>query len=183
MRFLITALALSPFMAVPIHAQTANPELVYPLIQKHGGVVPLGDAAQPPRANSKLVLDITAGEVHKTGVLEPLEKAARIANIYAQAGVGPGQGMQLTLILHGKATKAALSDEAFHKHEGQAKNPNLPLLEQLRKAGVEVYVCGQALAYNHYAIDEVAPAITVANSAVSVNVNKQLEGYAYLPFH
>ena len=39
-------------------AQTSKAEYVYPLIKGYGGVVKLADAAQTPRANSKVVIDI-----------------------------------------------------------------------------------------------------------------------------
>ncbi|WP_186775205.1 DsrE family protein [Allorhodopirellula solitaria] len=116
-------------------------------------------------------------------MLEPLFKAARIANLYAQAGVGPKQGMQLALVLHGDATKAALSNTGYQQHFGQEKNPNLPLIQQLTQAGVKVFVCGQALAHHKYALEKVTSSVTVTDSAASVNVNKQLDGFAYLPFH
>ncbi|MDW7772113.1 MAG: DsrE family protein [Desulfobulbaceae bacterium] len=48
---------------------------------------------------------------------------------------------------------------------------------------MEIYVCGQALAHQGYRTDEVLPEVTVAVSAATVNINKQMEGYAYIPFH
>ena len=61
-------------------------------------------------------------------------------------------------------------------------NPNLELITRLKKAGVEIYVCGQALAHHGYATNEVAPEVKVAVSAATVNINLQMDGYAYLPF-
>jgi hypothetical protein len=95
----------------------------------------------------------------------------------------------MAIILHGPATKAALKDDAIEKHsnpyarsQGATKNPNLELMRQLTKAGVEIYVCGQALAHHGYGTDEVAPDVTVAVSAATVNINLQMDGYAYIPF-
>jgi intracellular sulfur oxidation DsrE/DsrF family protein len=44
-------------------------------------------------------------------------------------------------------------------------------------------VCGQAMAHQGYGRDEVIPAVIIAVSAATVNINKQMEGYAYIPFH
>ena len=92
--------------------------------------------------------------------------------------------------LHGAATKAALNDNAYAKHtkpyaraKGTTKNPNLALIRQLDKAGVKIYVCGQAMAYNGFAADEVAPEVVVAVSAAITIINSQMDDYAYLPFH
>lgn len=168
---------------------TGSPQYQYPLIQGHGGIVVLPEVAEQPQKNSKVIIDITSGEM--TGdVLKGFDRAALISNQYAQAGVGPKQGMKMAVILHGEATKAALTHEAYKKQAssyarqaGLEGNPNLDLIERLNEAGVEIYVCGQALAHHGFATEEVASAATVAVSAATVNINKQMDGYAYLPFH
>ncbi len=95
----------------------------------------------------------------------------------------------MAIILHGPATKAALSHEGYAKHtdsyladKGKTKNPNLELLAKLQEAGVEIFVCGQALAHQGYATSEVASEVKVAVSAATVNINFQMDGYAYIPF-
>lgn len=168
---------------------TVQPKFENPLIKEHGGIVVLPDAAHQPRNNARALLDITSDE--KTGkVLKGFDRAALILNQYTQAQAGPENGFKMAIILHGPATQSALSDEGFARHskpyalaQGAGKNPNLNLIRQLRKAGVEIYVCGQALAHQGYAIEEVAPEVTVAVSAATVNIGLQNDGYAYLPFH
>ena len=102
-------------------------------------------------------------------------------NQFASAGIRPDQ-VQMVIVLHGPATKAALSHDAYAKRSGGEKNPNLDLISHLRKAGVEVFVCGQALAHRNFGIHEGAPEVTVAFSAATVNINRQADGYAYIPF-
>lgn len=180
-------LALVSFAAVP--DLTGDPMFQYPLIKEHGGIVVLPDAAQQPKQNSKVVLDIISDK--KSGkVITGFDRAALILNQYTQANAGTENGLKLSIILHGPATQAALSDEGYARHtepyardQGSGKNPNLDLIRQLKKAGVEIYVCGQALAHHGYGTDEVAPEVTVAVSAATVNINLQTDGYAYIPFH
>jgi intracellular sulfur oxidation DsrE/DsrF family protein len=92
--------------------------------------------------------------------------------------------MDLALVLHGDATKAALTNKSFALRTGEAgTNPNLSLLRELKQAGVKVYVCAQALAHHQFPPDEVAEPVTVAASAATVTVDRQMAGYAYVPFH
>jgi intracellular sulfur oxidation DsrE/DsrF family protein len=158
-----------------------EPTFSYPLIKGYGGVVPLAQAAEQPRRGAKIVFDITVdsppGEVNRG-----LESVARYLNLNAQAGHSPSD-CKLTLVMHGGATKCALADDAYQRHAGAGPNPNLPLLRELKQCGVEVFVCGQSLARNRFPASEVASEVTVALSAMTVSVNKQRSGYAYLAVH
>jgi intracellular sulfur oxidation DsrE/DsrF family protein len=182
------------FAAISIaKAQNADPatsaDFQYPLIKGHGAIIAVPEASEQPKKNSKVLLDITSDEM-SGGVIKGFDRAALILNQYTQAGAGTDNGFKMALILHGAATKAALSDEAYTKHSkpydrasGTDKNPNLELLQDLKKHGVEIFVCAQALAHHGYAMDEVAKPVTTAVSAATVNINKQMEGYASIPFH
>jgi intracellular sulfur oxidation DsrE/DsrF family protein len=162
-------------------ARADEPIFSFPLIQGFGGVVMLPQATEQPRKGAKVVFDITA-ESKPDEVNRGLESVARYLNLNAQAG-NAASDAKLALVLHGGATKCALSDEAFRRHTKAEINPNLPLLRELKKQGVEVLVCGQSLARNRYLTSDVASELTVAVSAMTVNVNKQLAGYAYLSIH
>ncbi len=154
---------------------------VHPKIQSFGRVVCLPDAAEQPRADSRICVDITT-EGPDSGVNPGVMKLARFVNIYAGAGREPAN-VAITAVLHGKATTAALSDAAYAKKFGSQGNPNLPLLRELKAAGLEVYVCGQALAGLDIPRDDVASEVQVAVSALTVNVNRQMDGFAYIPLH
>ncbi|TWT90350.1 DsrE/DsrF-like family protein [Pseudobythopirellula maris] len=168
---------------------TGDPQYKHPVIENHGGIVVLPEAAHQPKRKSKVILDITSDG--KSGsVVKGFDRAALILNQYTQAKAGWENGFKMAIILHGSATKAALSHEGFAKHtnsyltdKGKTKNPNLELMAGLKKAGVEIFVCGQALAHHGYATNEVASEAKVAVSAATLNISLQMEGYAYLPFH
>ena len=81
-----------------------------------------------------------------------------------------------------KKNSKVILDITYMTDLGKTKNPNLELIGQLKKAGVEIFVCGQALAHHSYATSEVAPGVKVAVSAATVNINLQMDGYAYIPF-
>jgi intracellular sulfur oxidation DsrE/DsrF family protein len=153
--------------------------LIYPLVPGHGGIVPLPQAAEQPRKGAKAVFDITAdakpGEVNRG-----LGQIARLLNLYGAAGLKAAD-VQIAAVCHGPADKAVLSDAAYFARFKVAANPNLPLIRDLRKAGVEVLVCGQSLHELGFKPEEVAHEVPVADSAMLVLVNKQADGYAYIP--
>jgi intracellular sulfur oxidation DsrE/DsrF family protein len=162
-------------------ARAEEPTFSYPLIAGYGGVASLPRAVEQPSKGVKVVFDITA-DTKPDEVNRGLESVARYLNLNAQAGNAAGD-VKLALVLHGGATKCALSDEAFRRHTKMEANPNLPLVRELKKHGVEVLVCGQSLVRNKYPPADVAREFTIAASAMTVNVNKQSAGYAYLSIH
>lgn len=58
-------------------------------------------------------------------------------------------------------------------------NPNLKLIAALRKAGVKVEVCGQALSELHIANTTVNPQVTITLSALSDLAIWGDRGYAF----
>ncbi|MEO8353227.1 MAG: DsrE family protein [Chthoniobacteraceae bacterium] len=158
--------------------KTSAPKYVTPAIEGYGKIVRLPDAAVQPEKGSKVVIDVTSDKTEGE-VLKALDKAAAYFNLYA-ASDAP---IKMTVVLHGGATRAALTDAAYAKRKDGAKNPNLDLIRKLKDKGVEVFVCGQALAHDEIGTDEVASEVIVATSAATVAITRQKDGYAYLPFY
>lgn len=160
----------------------AKPELQFPVIEGFGGVVPISGRAELPTAGARVVLDITVGSKSPEAVNGGLERAARLLNLYGAAGL-QASDLQLTLVLHGEATRAVLSDVAFQQRFKQDTNPSLPLIQLLQNAGVEIFVCSQALHSKGFAEQEVSDNIPLATSAMTVIMNRQADGFSYLPVH
>jgi intracellular sulfur oxidation DsrE/DsrF family protein len=154
------------------------PELEYPKIKGHGGVFRIAGEPELPRGGSKVVVDVTSGE-QDGGVNKGFARAARFVNLFALGGV---EDFQMAIVLHGAATKEALSDEAYPKLFNKP-NPNRELIGQLRAAGVEILVCGQALNHAGYDPAQTASEIKVALSAATAIIHRQMQGFAYLPIH
>jgi intracellular sulfur oxidation DsrE/DsrF family protein len=155
--------------------------LYFPQIEHFGGIVRMAEAAEPPRRGAKVVFDITA-ESKPDEMNKGLESVARYLNLNADVGLTPAD-VKLAIVLHGAGTIAATRDGVYAKRTGAMKNPNRELIRQLRACGVEVFVCGQSLARNNFVPSDVAEQISIATSAMTVNVNKQQDGYAYLSIH
>ncbi len=159
--------------------EPAATKLVFPIIPNAGGVVPLPKAAEQPRKGAKVVFDVTA-DSKPTDINKGLERAARLLNLYGAAGLKVSD-VKIALVFHGEATKTALTDEAYKAKFGIEKNPNAALIRDLQNAGVEVFVCGQALNYKGFKEADVAKDISVAAAALTVIINRQTDGYAYVP--
>ncbi len=157
---------------------TRNPRYEFPVIKEYGGTLALPAAAEQPRKGGKILYDVKAANY-----MPALNAVATHINSYANAGIKSPADLKLAIVFHGPATRAVLSEQAFPGYYNSAKNSALPLLRQLKQAGVEIFVCGQALGHHHYGLSEVAPEVTVAVSALTVTTNKQMDGYGYLPFH
>jgi ubiquinone/menaquinone biosynthesis C-methylase UbiE/intracellular sulfur oxidation DsrE/DsrF family protein len=163
---------------VPVAAAPAS-KLEFPIIPKHGGVLPRPKAVEQPRAGAKVVFDATA-DAKPADVNKGLDRVARLLNLYGVTGL-TAQDVKITIVLHGEATKSVLNDAAYKERFQVEQNPNLPLIRELQKAGVEVLVCGQALKYKGFPDGEVADGVPIAAAALTVVVNKQTDGYSYIP--
>jgi intracellular sulfur oxidation DsrE/DsrF family protein/precorrin-6B methylase 2 len=163
-------------------AQTdGSTPLVHPIIARYGGVVASPNAVEQPRSGGKVVLDVTA-DSRPDELNKGLDRVARLLNLYGAAGL-QATDIKITVVFHGEATKTILNDAAYRQRFQVERNPNLPLMDELQKAGVEVLVCRQALNYKGIAESEVAAQVQVAAAALTVNINKQQAGYAYIPIH
>ena len=176
-----TVLPADPASApVPATSPVVDANLLFPIIEGYGGVVVVADAVEPPRAGMKLVLDVTSEAKKPEDINKGLDRAARLLNLYGTAGL-KSSDISMTVVLHGEATKCVLSDEAWESRLQMKHNPNLRLIRLLQKAGVEVMVCGQALSYKKIEHSEVAGEIPVAAAALTVLLNRQEDGFAYVP--
>lgn len=181
MTYLFAVISALAVFGSRILANSATSRFVTPAIPNHGKVVRLPDAAEQPQNGAKICVDLTTGGPREK-INAAVEKVARFVNIYAGAGRKPAKA-RITVVLHGEATAVALNDASYAKRFGTRTNPNLPLVRKLKIAGVEFFVCGQALAHKKFSHAEVSGDVTIAVSALTVSVNRQQRGYAYIPLH
>lgn len=153
-----------------------------PVIHEYGEVYAVPDPAKTgdPKKGLRAVFDVKLGADDPREVNVRIETVARYLNMHAAAGY-PRDRTRATLVLHGTASRDALTDEAYHKRF-TTDNPNRDLLEQLRAAGVEIYLCGQSAAVRGFEREELAPAAEMALSAMTVLIQRQSKGYALIAF-
>jgi intracellular sulfur oxidation DsrE/DsrF family protein len=152
-----------------------------PAIQSAGRIHSLPQSAYQPnrKATYKVVFWLTKAADKPDGLSPALERLARTVNLYVGAGV-PLNHLKFIAVTSGPATAIALDDAHYRKQYGTA-NPNLPVIEELRKAGIDITVCAQAVAERHYQYDWIDPHVKVALSALTTIIDLQQEGYALVP--
>jgi len=152
------------------------------MIKNYGSIHELPDAAvQPdPKLDYKIVYSITKPAEKKDQQNSGLLHIARTINLYEWAGIPVGK-MHLAGVVHGPATPIVLSNQIY-KQKFDRDNPDLDLIDQLSRAGVELFICGQSLLSYGYERDALAPGVTFALSALTVLPTYQLKGYALLNY-
>jgi len=170
-------------MARPSAAQNTQEDLhAGPVIEQFGQHVDLPGAEFATRTDSVYKV---AMEIHQplTAPERPhprLNVAARLVNMLAHAGT-PLENVRVTVVLHGGGGSAALTNEGYRKRY-KIDNPNIPLLEALVEAGVEVFLCEQSRTITGVQADEVVAPVKSALSAITTVLALQLEGYQFLTY-
>lgn len=143
------------------------------------GFGPVYDIEDPdvvtPAGPLRAIFDVTESGSAPGELNRRIESVARFLNMHARAGVDPDD-LHVVLILHGGAGKDALSDAGYGARHGMA-NPNLPLLEALAEAGVDVVLCGQTMSARGFGRNELAAPVKVALSAMTAMLLYQARGY------
>ena len=152
-----------------------------PVISPAGKIHALPKAAYRPDPGEthRIVFSVTKEAEGPTKVNPGLERVARTVNLYASAGVALDH-LHFVAVLYGPATPAALADAQYRARFG-VDNPNLEVVRQLRKAGVDVSVCGQAVAEKEFSYNWITPEFTLSLSALTTIATLESKGYALVP--
>lgn len=180
MKVLGVAISLALATMLTASAWASGVKWTYPAIAGFGPVHPLPNAAVQPSKSAiyKVVFDVTAKSKDMSKPNPGLDHVARAVNVFASAGV-PLSHLKFIAVVHGPATASVLNNEHYHGKYG-TNNPNIPLIAALKKAGVKVEVCGQALADNSYEHAWVNRDVTITLSALSDLIIYGHQGYAYV---
>ncbi len=173
----LAGLVIAMWLAPAAGAQPLVDRVEGPVIDGFGATYPLEALDVPPPTDQpyRLLFDISTSPDAPDAVSTQLNTVARFLNMHARAGVPPEQ-MQLAVVLHGTAGKYALDRDAY-RAQYDVDNTNLALLEALHAAGVDVYLCGQTAMHRGLPPDELAPAVDLALSALTVIATLDAEGY------
>lgn len=166
--------------AKPAVARPAG-TLQFPRIAGAGGVYALPANVDMPAVGvvHRVLIDATAAETTASGTNRHLDAAARAVNLYALAKVPP-KNLKVAVVVHGKATPLVLSDASYLQHFGKP-NPDAALIAQLHRAGVEFFVCGQALTHQGHVAADARDDVRVSLSAMTKLVELQAAGYGLIP--
>lgn len=128
--------------------------------------------------SNKIVFQINHndGDIRKPNL--GLERVARVTNLYYAAGV-PLDQLKFVVSINGDAVSAALNNDQFSKAYG-VDNPNLKLISELKKAGVQVTICDQSVAFHQLDRNWIDPMVTHTISSGTTVATLENSGYAFL---
>ena len=167
---------------ITIKAQSNKPK-TGPIIDDYGASYSIKKADLKLKKGKvyKVIFDVYTDN-SKEGKVNPLlNTVARYLNMHGQQGIKV-ENMKVAVILHGAATKSALSNKAYEKKYA-INNPNTELIEALQQEDVEIYVCGQSFLFNKFDLDDVSENVKVSLSALTALVEYQSNGYQIINFN
>ena len=128
--------------------------------------------------SNKIVFQINRneGDIRKPNL--GLERVARVTNLYYAAGV-PLDQLKFVVSINGDAVSSALNNDQFSKAYG-VDNPNLKLISELKKAGVQVTICDQSVAFHQLDRNWIDPMVTHTISSGTTVATLENSGYAFL---
>ncbi len=186
-KFLTLILLVSLASQVNSFAQMTMPDhikdkMTYPVLDfaPWVGVIPILDPVMPydPALTYKIAIDIYGTFKDSAMVYEPFTEIARTYNLHIANGV-PAEKIKIAAIVHGGLSRAVLSNEAYKEKYG-IDNPNILALQELKKVGVEFYLCGQSMSFLKIPQEDITPEVKVAISAKTTFVALDQMGYTYM---
>ncbi len=160
---------------------SAPPRQPGEVVPHYGGTFDVPDATLRPPKDQDLKLRFDVRDGAEPGDLnQQFDTVARFVNMQSRAGVPRGR-VKAALVVHGTAGKDLLTDSEYRTRYGKA-NPNLRLLDELKAAGVRIYLCGQTSVGRNLPRAVVTPAAEIALSAMVAHLVLDNEGYVLNPF-
>jgi intracellular sulfur oxidation DsrE/DsrF family protein len=160
-------------------AQTKN---LSPIIPEADGFVIIKNAKIQPDKKKvyKAIFDATKFSNDSSKILPTLNNAGSELNALGVCGI-PINHAKFIIVFHGAAINGILTNEHYKNKYG-TDNPNLKILSELKKSGVQLYVCGQNLLSENIDVKSISPDITIASDALIVLMTFQNEGYALMNY-
>ena len=109
-----------------------------------------------------------------------IETAARFLNMHAQSGV-PAEQMKIALVIHNKASKDIITNEAYQKRYG-INNPNYDLVKALLNVGAQIIFCGQSSLSRGFPKEELIDGVQMSLSAMTALIQLQDKDYKLIKF-
>jgi intracellular sulfur oxidation DsrE/DsrF family protein len=132
-----------------------------------------------PKMTYKVVFDIASAAPKIEEVNPGLTGVVRYLNTLAKNGV-PADHRKIAVVLHQKATEIILNNEAFRARNDGHDNPNISLIQSMKKAGIDFRVCGQSVLANKIDPKTILPEIQLDLWALTTLVNLELRGYVHV---
>jgi len=124
----------------------------------------------------KILFDADKGADKPDEINPTLLTAGRFVNTLAKYGVPPDH-QKIVVVFHGDATDIIMANDAYKaSHHGQ-DNPNVPIIQSLKKAGVDLRVCGQAVMARKIDPKTIQPEIELDLWALTTITTLEMRGW------
>lgn len=176
MKFLLSVIA----MLLLFNAEGQNNSS--PVIPQADGFIVIPNAKIPPDKNRiyRAIYDATKASKDSSQIIPAINMAGSELNALGVSKI-PLSHAKFAIVFHGAALNGILDDEHYKAKYGIA-NPNLKVLSELKKAGVQLFVCGQNLLGENIDPQIISPDVAVASDALIVLMAYQNDGYALISF-
>jgi intracellular sulfur oxidation DsrE/DsrF family protein len=153
-----------------------------PAVPTADGYAAIPGAALSPTSATKYqaVFDATRPATKPTELVPAINMAASELNALAAVNA-PLSNAKFAIVFHGSAVDGILDSEHYKAKFG-IDNPNLKVIREMKKAGVEFFVCGQYLAAEKVDPKTLSPEVALAADALLVLMHYQNKGYALISF-
>jgi len=131
-----------------------------------------------PKLTYKIVFDLPGGPDTPDKVNPGLHGVAEFVNTLAKYNV-PASHRIIAVVFHQKSTPVILTNEEYRKRYN-TDNPNIALVQAMKKAGVDFRVCGQAVLGMKIDPKTIQPEIELDLWAGMTIPNLMLRGYQHL---
>jgi intracellular sulfur oxidation DsrE/DsrF family protein len=167
---------------IVVAAAAEWPQAKSPVIPEADGYVEIPNVALPPTSGRRYqaIFDATRRADKATQLVPALNMAGSELNALAPANA-PLSNAKFVVVFHGPAVDGILDNDHYKAKFG-ADNPNLKVIAEMKKCGVEFFVCGQYLAGEKIAPKTLTPDVTAAADALLVLMQYQNKGYALMSF-
>lgn len=174
---LLSFLLLFLFSFGKLQAQEAK----YPVVRDFGGIYEIENSINPDtELEYKIVVDLKTLQPDKNSINPGLNNVARMMNLHGLGGV-KAENLNVVVVVHGSATEIILNNKGYQRKNG-VENPNLELIDALKDAGADFYVCGQSLLARGYPQEEVNAEVKTGLSMLTVVTTYMHNGYKLLVF-
>jgi intracellular sulfur oxidation DsrE/DsrF family protein len=171
-----TLLALSLGVTLAATATTASAQALPVPGVEAARDIPGAKEMPNPAIVHKVVFDMATAGPKATEVHPMLQAVARYVNTLAKTGV-PAANRKVAVVFHQGATDFIMTNDAYKaRHEGQ-DNPNLSMMQALKKAGVDLRVCGQATLGRKIDAKDIMPEVQRDLWALTTIIALQQQGY------
>jgi intracellular sulfur oxidation DsrE/DsrF family protein len=141
--------------------------------------VPGAHELPDPSMTYKVVFDIAKASPKADEVNPGLVTVARYLNTLAKYGV-PANHRQIAVVLHQDGTPMIQNNAAYKAGHDGHDNPDIAIIQSLKKAGVDFRVCGQSVLAHKIDPKTIMPEIELDLWALNTMVTLELRGYVHM---